>query len=405
MEGSSLFEDSLEEVVSSWTTSSTMEDFGIPYMRPEANLRRKFVLRNFKARLRWRKRKKKERNDKAIAAFCTPDSVSAPWTSDEIPVEEINEFCSANKEDGFLQLTRMLKKFTLLDHAENAQSVVNRINLFRVALENRHNQPPGHESSFLGCPLVWDTGASFGLTPFRADFIDYVECRIPVKDISKTNTVIGIGTTLHKYSSVDGKTYWLPCLSYHLPSADTRLFSPQVYHTLYGGNSTVEGDHTMMHIGDMNTGLRADVIVAIDRQGPNVPMLFNVSVTADKMERISPHINSALPRMERHTDFLGSYSKEHYADWSMDSVEAEFDHFSGFCGPCVASDANQNLSSAQEELLLWHWKLGISMHRIQELMREIPMEDPAGVKSVAVKYMHPCCVAFIRNCHFREYWI
>ena len=209
-----------------------------------------------------------------------------------------------------------------------------------------------------------------------------------MKDISKTNTVIGIGTTLHKYS-VDGKTYWLPCLSYHLPSADIRLFSPQVYHTLYGGNSTVEGDHTMMHIGDMNTGLRADVRVAIDRQGPNVPMIFNVSVTADEMERISPHINSALPRMERHTDFLGSYSKEHFADWSMDSVEAEFDHFSGFCGPCVASDANQNLSSAQKELLLWHWKLGISMHRIQELMREIPMEDPAGVKSVASQVIKP----------------
>ncbi len=47
--------------------------------------------------------------------------------------------------------------------------------------------------------LVWDTGASFGLTPLRSDFIDYVKCDIPVKDMNKVNCVIGIDTTLHVY--------------------------------------------------------------------------------------------------------------------------------------------------------------------------------------------------------------
>jgi len=46
--------------------------------------------------------------------------------------------------------------------------------------------------------LIWDTGASYGLTPFRSDFIDYVECDMPVRDVTKVNKVIGIGTTLHK---------------------------------------------------------------------------------------------------------------------------------------------------------------------------------------------------------------
>ena len=40
--------------------------------------------------------------------------------------------------------------------------------------------------------LIWDTGASFGLTPFRSD-IDYVKCEIPVRDVTKVNKVIGIG--------------------------------------------------------------------------------------------------------------------------------------------------------------------------------------------------------------------
>ena len=37
--------------------------------------------------------------------------------------------------------------------------------------------------------LIWDTGVSFGLTPFKSEFIDYVKC----------NTIIGIGITIHKF--------------------------------------------------------------------------------------------------------------------------------------------------------------------------------------------------------------
>ena len=55
--------------------------------------------------------------------------------------------------------------------------------------------------------LIWDTGASYGLTPFRSDFIDYVQCDIPVRDVTKVNKVIGIGTTLHKFTDVKGHPY------------------------------------------------------------------------------------------------------------------------------------------------------------------------------------------------------
>ena len=87
-------------------------------------------------------------------------------------------------------------------------------------------------------PLVWDTGASFGLTPFQKDFIDYTESSISVNNIARTNTIVGIGTTLHKFK-INGEDIYLPCLSNHLPSVDVRLFSPQTYHTLYGGHSAV----------------------------------------------------------------------------------------------------------------------------------------------------------------------
>jgi hypothetical protein len=66
--------------------------------------------------------------------------------------------------------------------------------------------------------LIRDTGATYGLTPFRSDFIDYVKCKIPVRDATKVNTVVGTGTTLHKlFTDINGNPIYLPCVSYHLP--------------------------------------------------------------------------------------------------------------------------------------------------------------------------------------------
>ena len=85
--------------------------------------------------------------------------------------------------------------------------------------------------------LIWDTGGSAGLTPFRSNFIGYVECDIDVCDVTKVNKVIGIGTTLNKFVDASGTVIYLPCVSYHLPTTDVQLFSPQVYHQIYGGHS------------------------------------------------------------------------------------------------------------------------------------------------------------------------
>ena len=80
--------------------------------------------------------------------------------------------------------------------------------------------------------LNFDTGALFGLTPFWGDFIDYVKCKILVWDVTKVNKVIGIGTTLHKFTDVKGLPLYLPCILYHLPKTDACLFSPQLYHQM-----------------------------------------------------------------------------------------------------------------------------------------------------------------------------
>jgi len=60
-----------------------------------------------------------------------------------------------------------------MDHVKNAQSCVNRVNAHRGTYGGTYE----NQSSFSTCLqdpksyiLIWDTGASYGLTPFRSDF-------------------------------------------------------------------------------------------------------------------------------------------------------------------------------------------------------------------------------------------
>ena len=107
--------------------------------------------------------------------------------------------------------------------------------------------------------IIWDTGASFGLAPFKSDFIDYVKCNTPVKDVKKVNTVIGIGTIIHKFVDANGKYVFLPCISYHLPTTDVRLFSPQTYYQLHGAHSIIKGFNVQMALKNHNIVVRINI--------------------------------------------------------------------------------------------------------------------------------------------------
>jgi hypothetical protein len=128
--------------------------------------------------------------------------------------------------------------------------------------------------------LIWDTGASTGLTPFWSDFIDYVECEIDVPDITKVNKVVGIGTTLHKFVDNNGNHVYLPCVSYHLPRTDVWFFSPQIYHQLHGGHSVVNRDEVVIKFHKEG----ASISIHIDRNTTNLPVVHN-SFVSEKVKR------------------------------------------------------------------------------------------------------------------------
>ena len=72
-------------------------------------------------------------------------------------------------------------------------------------------------------------------------------------------------------------------------------------------------------------------------------------------------------------------------------------HYYHFYGTCVVAPENQNLSGPQKELLLWHWKLGVSMYRIKEFMRPRTFEEPNGNINILPDIINPKCLA-ARNC-------
>jgi hypothetical protein len=133
----------------------------------------------------------------------------------------------------YLQLPRLLSKF----HEKNTSSCIACV----AALQGTFENCPvgGGKLNPHSLILILDMGASYGLTPFCSDFINYVECDITVWDVAKDNKVMEIGTTLHKFTDTDGKLVFLPCVSYHLPQTDVCLFSPQTNHQMHGVYSEV----------------------------------------------------------------------------------------------------------------------------------------------------------------------
>ncbi len=122
----------------------------------------------------------------------------------------------------YLQLPRLLSTFTSIDHEKNISSCIGQVAAIWGVFENCPVSSGKFNLRYL--ILIWDTSASYGLTLFFSDFINYVKCDIPVWDITKVNKVIGIGTTLHKFTITDSKPVLLPCVFYYLPQTYVHLF-------------------------------------------------------------------------------------------------------------------------------------------------------------------------------------
>ena len=136
--------------------------------------------------------------------------------------------------------------------------------------------------------LVWDTGSSYGLTPFRSNLINYVEWNILVKDVTKINRVIGIWTTLHKLIESNGQDILLPCIYYHLTQTYVRIFSTHNYNQLHGGHYVVNRNQVTMQLPFNRIHTPVDIV------GTNLPVVHNSFVSDHQKRAIGPQISLSL---------------------------------------------------------------------------------------------------------------
>jgi hypothetical protein len=179
---------------------------------------------------------------------------------------------------------------------------------------------------------------------------------LEVRDVTKANKVVGIGTTLHKFDDDNGKDVYLLCVSYHLPTTDVRLFSLHIYHQLHGGSSTIDGANVCTRL----CGRCHNITIPIVCGGTNLPCVYNLFVSEKVKREYASKMRSALKASRLFTalDFFG------YLPFTMparDSNKVEDmvpknsrQRALNLVLQCVGSVDNENLTAAQRELLLWH---------------------------------------------------
>ena len=141
-------------------------------------------------------------------------------------------------------------------------------------------------ASFTNTMLVWDTGASIGLTPFCSDFINYLPLDgVTVIDIARASSVLVIGTIMWKLPTTKGHPVFIPAVTYHMPDCDIHLFSPQSYFNLHGGDATVTAWSVVMRLPDNHV-----VNIPIDST-VNLPVIPHPQPTlAEEQDNFGPHL-------------------------------------------------------------------------------------------------------------------
>lgn len=130
-----------------------------------------------------------------------------PIVEDTLAEDTIDEFL---RTADVLSVPRAVAKYFTQDillgkvhvtfSEEDAKRTVLRANLLASNLRlNENSSGHGPRPTFKDMPLIWDTGASSGLTPFRSDFLTYEECDIPIKDVSQVNRVKGMGLAGYQF--------------------------------------------------------------------------------------------------------------------------------------------------------------------------------------------------------------
>jgi hypothetical protein len=121
----------------------------------------------------------------------------------------------------------------------------------------------------------------------------------------------------------------------------------------------------------------SSIHIDIIQDQANLPVVHNSFVSEKAKLELAPLFWSGMCQTGlSFLDFFGEI------ECSVSSIISNAESNCFPCFLCVGDAENANLTSPQRELLLRHWKLGISMYRVQELMQERTYEEPLGQRTV-----------------------
>jgi hypothetical protein len=130
--------------------------------------------------------------------------------------------------------------------------------------------------------------------------------------------------------------------------------------------------------------LTSPISITIKQGLTSLPVVHDSFISEKAQHGLGPLMHSGLCQVCIPVlDFLGEIDKIVSSIFSQ-SEQTFFPYF-----PCVGNSEDKNLTSPQGELLLWHWKLGINMYRVQELMRERTFEELLGNRTVLPPIIKP----------------
>ena len=205
---------------------------------------------------------------------------------------------------------------------------------------------PDHKGSTFS--VVWDSGASVSITFDKGDFLNYSSQSHLKKlnSVGGTHDVVGEGEVLWSIVDTKGHLRHLKVKAYYVPSSNIRLLSIPSLFSHYKGE-TLQCHHDSLLL----SGLSAD------RSRNPVHVDFQPT--------------SRLPISTAYRINDGAYCL---------STELDEAKTAAFNLASLVSTQNSNLSTAEKELLRWHFKLGhIAFSKVQSLMRSGILSKVQGV--------------------------
>ena len=222
-----------------------------------------------------------------------------------------------------------------------------------TALDDDLFAPKGFYADNGDRPVVFDSGCSVSITPYKDDFVGKItHVKKTITGLSSTVQVEGEGTVLWSFYDDYGVIQHIKVKAYFIPSSPVRLFSPQHYFKQEKSGS-----------------------FKIDTDG----CVFTFA---------------------SHKTLTFIYSKESHLPIALATKRNDISKatFSGKAYLTAASSGKLNISRAQEELLLWHGILG--HHDIADTQRLMVGKGMNDVPLLLPKHagVSTCNIPLCRSC-------